>query len=48
MDRTRIPTQAEVDTAKTAWQSAKTDPERQRAEAIYRQLHARRRRDDLG
>ena len=48
MDRTRVPTQAEVDAAKTVWQSAKTDPERKRAEALYRQLHAKRLREELG
>lgn len=48
MDRTTVPTQEEVDAARTAWESTKTEPARKRAEALYRQLNARRLRETVG
>jgi hypothetical protein len=45
MDRTRVPTQEEVNTAKTVWEAAKTSDAPKasldRAEAQYRQLLGR-------
>jgi hypothetical protein len=48
MDRTKVPTQEEVNAAKTAWEIATTDSEKRRAATLYRQLQARRLRETLG